>query len=339
MGDLTLRTEDDFIFSDAFIGCYVQRLMKQADMVRLANCADLQSARTLLMEFGYDDPKETDVDDIEWFIRHEQSKLYEMIFRNLPGRTELAPHIYPYDYHNIKVCLKAEMLGITPTEDQLISTGDRDWKMMVAMIRDRNFGTMRPVMRDAIMEALDVYGRTGDPQEIDLILDKACYKDMVLGAQETESQFLVDLMRTQIDTLNLKTFVRLKAMKRPWTFFKKVFLTEGFLTEEFFTGCYEETLQQVADRLIHPGMRDALKEGARALEETGSFVRVEKLLTDVVMDENRKAKDYLIGIEPVAGYWYAKEQEIDNVRIILNGILIQADPDYLLQFLGKTYSD
>ena len=45
----------------------------------------------------------------------------------------------------------------------------------------------------------------------------------------------------------------------------------------------------------------------------------------VLMDENKKAKDYLIGIEPVAGYWYAKEQEIDNVRIILNGILIGKD--------------
>ena len=91
--------------------------------------------------------------------------------------------------------------------------------------------------------------------------------------------------------------------------------------------------------MIHPGLANALKEGARVMDETGHFVRIEKLLSDVVMDEVKKAKDYVIGIEPIAGYWYAKEQEIDNVRIILNGILIQEDPEYMERFLGKTYFD
>ena len=57
------------------------------------------------------------------------------------------------------------------------------------------------------------------------------------------------------------------------------------------------------------------------------------------MDEYKKAKDYLIGIEPVAGYWYAKEREIDNVRIILSGILIGEEPEYMEKFLGNTYFD
>ena len=339
MGDLTIRTEDEFVFSDAFIGCQVQKLMHRADLIRLANCADIAAARTLLMEFGYDDPKDTEIDDIEHFIRHEQTKLYEMIFRNLPGRREMASFLFPFDYHNIKVCLKAEILGETPTEKQLISVGDFDWKVMVAMVRDRNYSKMRPTMRDAVQEAMDIYGRSGDPQEIDIILDKACYKDMVLTARETESQFLVDFSRLAIDILNLKAFIRLKAMKRPWTFFKKVFIEEGFIKEEVFVAGYDETLQQFAERLIHPGLASALKEGARALEETGHFLRIETLLDNVLMDENKKAKDYLIGIEPVAGYWYAKEQEIDNVRIILNGILIGEEPEYMEKFLGNTYFD
>ena len=41
-----------------------------------------------------------------------------MIFRNLPGRREMASFLFPFDYHNIKVCLKAEILGDTPTEKQ-----------------------------------------------------------------------------------------------------------------------------------------------------------------------------------------------------------------------------
>ena len=340
MGDLTIRTEDEYIFADAFIGCYTAKLMKHEDLVRLCNCTDLSAARTLLAEFGYDDPKDADdEDDVEWFIRNEQRKLYEMVFRNLPGRIELAPWLYPFDYHNIKVCLKSEALGLTPNEDQLISQGNIDWKMMVAMVRDRNYARMRPIMRDAVQEALDIFGRSGDPQEIDLVLDKACYKDIVMGARETESQFLIDMARLQIDILNLKAFVRLKAMGKPWSFFKKVFLEEGTITEDFFVSSYDEGLVQVAEKLVHPGLRHALAEGARSLEETGTFVMVEKLLDDVLMDENQKSRNYVIGIEPIAGYWYAKEQEIDNIRIILNAILIHQDPEETLKFLSKTYTD
>ena len=339
MGDLTVRTEDEFVFADAFIGCQVQNLMHKADLIRLANCADLMSARTLLMEFGYDDPKDTEVDDVEHFIRHEQNKLYEMVFKNLPGGTEMAPFLFPYDYHNIKVSLKSEILGETPGEKELISAGDYDWKMMVAMIRDRNYSKMRPIMRDAVQEATDLYGRTGDPQEIDLVLDKACYKDMIASARETESQFLVDFFRTNIDVLNIKALVRLKMMNRPWTFFKKVFIEEGFVTEDVFTAGYDETLQQFAERLINPDLSEALKEGARSLEESGYFVKVETLLDNVLMKENRKAKDYLVGLEPIAGYCYAKGQEIDNVRVIMNGILIHEEPSYLEMIIRDTYFD
>lgn len=339
MGDLTIRTDDEYAFADAFIGCYVSKLMKWPDLVRLANCSDMTSAQTILQEFGYSETKGLEDDDIEWFIRHEQTKLYEMIYHGLPGREEMAPYLYPFDYHNIKICIKSELLGQTPTDETLISTGDIDWQTMVAMVRDRNYAVMRPTMRDAVQEVLDVYGRTGDPQEIDIILDRACYKDMYLGAKATESDFLVDMVRLQIDILNLKAFARLKNMGKPWSFFRKVFLDDGTITEEFFISCYEESLPQVGEKLIHPGLRNAMIEGGRRYSETGSFTLLEKLLDDTLMDQNRKALYHLEGIEPIAGYWYAKEQEIDNVRIILNGILIGMDPELIVQFLSKTYTE
>ena len=66
MGDLTLRNADDYAFADAFIGCYVSRLMKWPDLVRLANCSDLATAQTILQEFGYGETKGLEDDDIEW---------------------------------------------------------------------------------------------------------------------------------------------------------------------------------------------------------------------------------------------------------------------------------
>ena len=118
------------------------------------------------------------------------------------------------------------------------------------MVRDRNYMFMPVNMKHAIIEATDLFGRGGDPQEIDIILDKACYKDMLAAAEATNEEFLIGIVKLQIDILNLKTFVRLRQIEKPWSFFQKVFLGGGNISEQFFISCYEEPYAQIADKLL-----------------------------------------------------------------------------------------
>ncbi|MEE0741107.1 MAG: V-type ATPase subunit [Emergencia sp.] len=331
------RKYDEYTFVDAYVGSYVKNLMTWQDMMRVVACKDLDTAETMLQEFGYGEVKEAHRGDIEWFIRREQNKLYYLIYDTLPSRKELAMCILPFDYHNVKVCLKAEFLGITPSEDLLVSTSDTDWKRIVAMVRDRNYTFMHPIMKNAIEEAVDIFGRGGDPQEIDIIMDKACYRQMLETAEESEEEFLITMTKLQIDVNNLKTFVRLREIGKPWSFFKKVFLEGGHISESFFISCYEEPYNQVADRLAPYGFKEAMAEGGRQIAETGEFYLFEKLCADRMMDYNKNAKYETFGIVPVAGYWYAKEIEIDNLRIILTGILIGSTPEQISEKLREPY--
>ena len=199
------RKTEEYTFANAYIGSFVRNLMNWQDMMRLASCRDLAAAENILQEFGYGEAKELYEGDIEWFIRREQNKLFNLIYDTLPERKELALCLFPYDYHNVKVCLKSEFLGIAPSEDYLVSTGDMDWKQVVAMVRDRSYEFMPVNMKHAVMEATDLFGRGRDPQEIDIIMDKACYKDMLQAAEETGEDFLIGIVKLQIDILNLKT--------------------------------------------------------------------------------------------------------------------------------------
>lgn len=331
------RKIEEYTFADAYIGSFTRNLMSRKDMMRLASCKDLKAAEAVLQEFGYGEAKELYDDDIEWFIRREQNKLFDLIYDTLPERKELAMCLFPYDYHNIKVCLKSEFLGITPTEDHLMSNGDIDWKHMVAMVRDRNFTFMPTVMKEAIIEATDLFGRSGDPQEIDIILDKACYKQMLQAAEETGEDFLIGIVKRQIDILNLKTFVRLRQMKKPWNFFQKVYLAGGNISESFFFSAWEENYSQIADKLTPYGLSEAMARGGAKLSETGDFALFEKLCEDALMEFNKKAKYESFGVVPIAGYWYAKELEIDNLRIILTGILIGDEPEQIAEKLREPY--
>ena len=331
------RDSSDYTFAAAYIGTYVKKLMSEGDYDRLANAKDLVQAESILQEFGYGEAKELKDGDIEYFIRREQNKLFDLIYNTIPERKELAHYLFPYDYHNVKVCLKSEILGITPSDTYLMSTGDLEWQRVVAMIKERSYEFMPREMKEAVAEATEQYGKSHDPQVIDIIMDKACYKAMLRRATRTGEDFLINIIKKQIDALNLKMFIRLREMGRQVDFFKKVYLDGGNIAEGLFISSYDEPYNQFAERLIPYGFKTAVLDGTNSLRDTGSFNLLEKLLEDTVMEENKKAKYESFGIVPIAGFWHAKEVEIDNLRIVLNGLQIGIKPEETLERLRMPY--
>jgi len=93
----------------------------------------------------------------------------------------------------------------------------------------------------------------------------------------------------------------------------------------------------VADKLVPYGLSQAMAEGGRVISETGEFALFEKLCDNRMMEFNKRAKYETFGIVPIAGYWYAKEVEIDNLRIILTGILIGSSPEQISEKLRDPY--
>ena len=106
----------------------------------------------------------------------------DSVFSAIPDQEELEMFRYPKDYHNVKAVLKAEFLGTDP-EKYLTKGGSFSPEAMVSMIRERNFVFMSSVMKEAVNRAAEVFGKGRDPQEIDIILDKACYSQMLAAAE------------------------------------------------------------------------------------------------------------------------------------------------------------
>src|SRR5690606_11680839 len=89
-----------------------------------------------------------------------------------------------HDYHNLKVMLKGEFIG-SFDEGMLTDSGTIAPEKLKAMLKERKLAALPEKMRTAIVEALDVYNRTSDPQMIDIILDRAAYSQMT----ETAGKF------------------------------------------------------------------------------------------------------------------------------------------------------
>ena len=89
----------------------------------------------------------------------------------------------------------------------------------------------------------------------------------------------------RIDLLNVDSFVRLKEVGKPRTFYKRVFLEGGNLDE------------------------NAIEQRAQALVNEVGVSGVEKALDNMKMDYVKDALYVPFGIEPIVGYLQAKETE------------------------------
>ncbi len=329
--------EDEYEFPCAVIRGNEKTLLGKSDMIKVVESKQFQLAMNVLGEFGYGDGKELDNPrDFEAVLKAEQKRVNSLVFSIIPEQEELEFLLYPIDYHNVKVQLKAEALGTNP-KPLLMEGGKVPADKLAQMVKDRNYIFMSTPMKEGIAAAVELFAKGRDPQEIDIILDRACYQDMIEAAKETEKDFLVGYVKLLIDILNITTFVRLRQMNKPWSFFQKVFLDGGTIDEKVFIGSYEEPYTQFADKLAPYGFRQVMAGGAAAVKETGKYTLLEKLCDDLRIKYIRDAKYVTAGIEPAAAFFIAKESEIKNLRMVLTGKLSGTSEEIMKERLRETY--
>ncbi len=176
-------------------------------------------------------------------------------------------------------------------------------------------------MQNALLEVVDTFARTEDPQVIDFIFDKACFAEMLDTARNGGNEFIIDYVRLQIDIINLKSFVRIREMRKAWDFFTQVFINGGRIQDKLFIAGYDDPYEVFAEKLIPYGLSVPMAEGGIMLRETGRFTALERLCDNRLIDFAKAAKYVSFGAEPLAAYLIAKETEIRTVRIIMTGLL------------------
>lgn len=332
MGD-----HNDYVFASSRVRGIEKNLLSRERLEKMVDSRTPADAMKILYDADYGIEGETVAEgEFEALLSAEMKKTYQFILSIAPDPKEFRAFLYPYDYQNLKTLMKAEFMEMNGAEG-LIPIGTLPIGELEAMVKERNFLPMTDRMKHAFSEALDSASRTRDPQIIDLVFDQACYGDMKEAAEKTKSPFVQNYISLLIDTINLKTFVRLKKMGRPWSFFSKVFLKGGRIPEKLFVSNYDEGYEQFSEKLLPYGLDRVLAEGGAALREEGRFTLMEKLCDNRLVEFAKQAKFVSFGIEPLAAYLIVKEYEIRTARIILAGLFQGLSRDKIRERLRETY--
>ncbi len=329
--------DTDYLFSTARVRSVEKNMLTRERAEKMIDAKTIEEALRVLEDINYGNGGEdTNRADYEDILAEEHKKTYDFITSIAPELDCFNIFLFPYDYHNLKAIMKAEYLGIDAS-DILVDTGSIDLRVLKYSVKERDFSALTENMEKALKEIIETFPKTNDPQLIDIILDKYCYNEMLDSAEQTHSDFIIDYVKLQIDAINLKTYVRLKRMNKSWDFFTKVFLNGGKISEQVFIKSYDEPFEKFAEQLSAYGFKDIFIAGTEALVETGKYTILEKLLDNKIIDHIKSAKYVPFGIEPLAGYLIAKDNEIKIARIILAGKLAGISPELIRERVRETY--
>lgn len=335
-----LYNKEDYIFASSSARGKAKNLLDAKAVAKMASAKSKQEAIRVLAELGYDTEetnKSGDSGFVDRMLSLELTKAYRQVILTLPNQHALDTLLLVYDYHNIKALIKGEMADQDPS-DSIIDIGTIPKDTLIHMIKERDFVTMSFMMKSAIQYTLESFAKSKDPQHIDFILDRACYLNMKAEAVKSGCPFLQDYVILLIDTINLKTFARIREMKADWLAFNKVFLPGGKIAESLFVGGFEEDYAHFAEKLKpYHNFEEVMTKGGIQLSETGRFTELERLCDDAIMNFATKAKFAPYGLEVPAAYLIAKEGEIRLVRIILAAIDQGLTNEQLASRVRRTY--
>lgn len=328
--------DTDYLFSTARVRSVEKNMLTRERAEKMVDAKTTEDALRVLDDCYYGSGDAINVDDYEILLTEEHKKTYDFITSIAPELDYFKMFLYPYDYHNLKVIMKSEYLGIDAS-NTLINTGSIDVKILKYSVKERDFLALTENMGNALKEIIEDFPKTNDPQIIDIILDKYCYDEMLKSAKSTNNQFIIDYVRMQIDAINIKSYVRLKKMNKSWDFFTKIFLDGGKIYEQIFIKNFDDPFDKFAENLLAYDFKEVFIEGTEALQETNKFTILEKLLDNKIIEHIKYAKYVPFGIEPLVGYLIGKDNEIKIARIILAGKTAGISPELIKERLRETY--
>ena len=332
---------DNMIYTQAVARLRVleKRLLNKLKIERMIDSTSPEDVLKILQETEYASlmVNVKRPEDYNILLKEELNRIYSLMYKVSPDPVIVDIMSLKYDYHNIKVLLKARALD-KDFSHMLIPVGTVDLEKLKSYMTNMEYKDLKPKMMEAILLAEKIYHELKDPQKIDIILDKYLYIDMLERAKETEIDFVVDNIKMNIDFSNIKSIIRLKKQEKDVKFLKEVILEGGDITKEVLIKAFDEPIENLATKFSSLKYGEVLRLGLDEYIKTGKLSLLEKLSEDYIMKNLKPAKYITFGPEPIFAYIIAKETEIKVIRIIMVGKLNNVDTAIIRERVREVYA-
>lgn len=255
-----------------------------------------------------------------------------------------------YDFQNLKGALKADLLGVPPTE-MLVGLGTiaveefalpledlpEPLGSLAEEIAEREAGEESRRARLSSASVGEASGGAARAREdelvsIDATVDRAMFVELARLAKESRSRFLRGLVRLEIDIANVKALLRARLSDLAFDRAREFMVEGGSISAKELEELYSMPFVESGERLASlPALR-GMQAG-----ELSSPERLDVIADNIVVAYLREARQVTIGAEPVIAYVMGRQAEVRAVRTLLMGKLAELDESVLRARLRDLY--
>jgi len=298
MDYLQITTKDNrYVYTTGRIRGLEKYLLKSADFARIKETKDLrESFQNLHRFYPYSESMKvcTHPEDFEKGLEEEWKKTYLELISFVPEPDLVKLFWLEQDFHNMKVLFKLHLQKKVPEE-------------------------IDKVDKDIINQIMDTIEKGISAKEIDVFLDKVYFQKFSLELEKYKDDFLIELGKKIIDSLNIKNFLRVKLWKREdeKKLLEDFIIDGGNIEKEIMIQLAGEPLDSLVGAIKRTEYVPVFQKALEEWKQSRSLFSLDKSLEEIVLAFTHKGFYITFGREPLVNYILLKKKEIRDLRFIL----------------------
>ena len=324
---------ENFIQSSVRIRHAEKKLLTKQQLQRLADAKNLEDAIKLLNETSYSSElsKLDRPENYEQVLSEVLNKTYKEAMEISPEKSLVEILSCKYDYHNLKVLVKENILKEKFDSMYCMLDGNE-----IEAFRELALKNDEGLSKD-FKECLDFFETTKDPQDIDIFIDKKYFEKVLSLAEEFKLEMITEYFKAMIDFINLRTFIRCRKQNQVKETLEQVLIKGGDIETDKILDMFYEDIEILPIKLKAYKIGRVLSKIVEEYKNTNSLNSFEKSMDDYLVEIVRKAKSIHYGAEVIFSFLFAKELEIKNLRLILVGKVNGLSADFIKERLREVY--
>lgn len=324
------------VFAVGRIRSLEKGLISQDRMNRIAE-SSLEDAMRLLHESGYGDMPDASAGETEQMITRELAKTAQIINEVTPAKDVTDLFLLKADVHNLKVLIKARLLG-SEEEPMLLVGGVYDADRLKAYVAEQQYRDLPGAFSDALGALEKELTIKVDPQHVSIALDRAYHLHArSVIATHKENPFLRQYFDALADFDNVLAMLRLREMCASKDTLEDVLLPAGDVAHSTLLAAFDQPYETLSRQVATGKAGSAIAAGLDEAQRTGHTSALEKTRDNHLLALIKKDKYDVMTLQPVLGYYLAREQEAKSIRLIITAKRNGLDESVITERLRELY--
>lgn len=326
--------QPSYAYACARISALEKSLFGKETIRRMAE-GSLEDALRQMTDAKYGNLPEATGEDIERMIESVRRQTAETIRELSPNPALTDLFLLATDAHNLKVQIKARLLGLS--EEAFLEGGLYAREQILSMVAQQNYAALPQAMAEALT-ALETKLRVQpDPQTVSVRIDYGYLAHCLSAVQHVKEPFVKQYFAALCDFNNVITFFRMRAMGAQKEDLKAVLLPSAGIRPQSLIDAYELSADSLTKALSDSAAKHALLEGLSRMLTSGNISMLEKTRDDYLLSLVNEHRHDVMTIFPVVGYYLARDREAKALRLIVTVKRNGLDDGVILERLRELY--